>query len=399
MSYSITNLAADVSGALHGTTINQITNWYGLIDRAARRLISDVDPMETKRIMPIGGTIFNSVWDYPLPADLKGNKIIDIAPQVNRQSWDLWLQTFNQDFDRTKGTPWSNDMLSVLFNSGVKTLRLNAPFLNPPLLIDAANYTTGWTASGGATTPTLDTVNYAYSGGSLLFNLQAGYTTGTLTKTLSSPIDLTTHQNLATEFLYTYLPTPSAVTSVTYQFGSDANDYYQVSTSVTQQNTAFTQGWNFLAMPWPGSTVVGTPVVSNIQWISVTWTYNGTLQTGIRLNDINSNLGSILNMEYYSKYLFSSNTGVWQETVQADTDLINLDTDSYNLLFNLVMCLATQQQQGLDALFYDGNFFMQQYTNDLQTYKNKYPSEVQLAQSTYYKLRKPRRIPGWRFGY
>jgi len=399
MSYSIAQLGADVSGALHGTTLNQITNWYGLIDRAARRLITDVDPMEMKRIMPIGGTVFNSVWDYPLPADVKGNKIIDIFPQVNRKEWDLWLQSFNQDFDRTKGKPWSNDMLSVLFNSGVKTLRLNAPFLVPPVLMDACNDTNGWVASGGATTPTLDTVNYAYSGGSLLFNLQAGQSKGTLTKTLSSPIDLTNHLNLATEFLYTFLPVPSAVSSVTYQFGSDQNNYYQVSASTTQQNTPFAQGWNLLAMPWLGATVVGAPVVSQIQWISVTWAYNSQLQTGIRLNDINSNLGSILNMEYYSKYMFASKDGVWQETVQADTDIINLDTDSYNLLFNLVMTLATQQTQGLDALFYDGNFFMQQYTNDLASYRMKYPAEVQLAQSNYYKFRKPRRIPGWRIGY
>lgn len=399
MAYSITNLKTDLAGAFHGTTVNQIQNLYALINRAAHQLIADCDPMETKRIQQVSGNVFNGVWDYQVPADLKANKVIDLYPQVNRYPWDVWMQAYNQDFDRTKGLPWSNDMFSILFNTSIKTIRINAPFLIAPVLVDAANDPTNWVASGGATTPTADAVNFVANGASLLFNLQAGQTTGSLSKTLPTPIDLSSHLNLATEFLSTFLPVPSNVTNVQYQFGSDASDYYQVNTNVTQQNTAFQTGWNLLAMPWLGATVVGTPNPASISYIKVTWTYNGTLQTGVRLNDINSNLGSILMMEYYSKDLFRSNTGVFQENVLEDSDLFNLDTDAYQLIFNLVAHYASQQLQGISALFYDGTFFMNEYQKNLSLYLNKYPSEIQLPQASYYNVRKPRRLPTWRQGF
>src|SRR5260221_8839359 len=102
MSYSITNLKADVEAALHGTTVNQIQNLYGLFNRAARDVLLDIDPQEQKRTVQTNGPIFNGVWDYPIPADLKGDRLIDIRPQVLRNANDLWNQDYNQDFDIQK---------------------------------------------------------------------------------------------------------------------------------------------------------------------------------------------------------------------------------------------------------------------------------------------------------
>lgn len=280
-------------------------------------------------------------------------------------------------------------MFSILFNTGIKTVRINAPFLPAPITLDQCNAIGNWTASGGATALSLDSVNYTSGGASLMFNISAGQSSGTLSETLSSGVDLTAHLNQSTLFLYTYIPTPAAITSVVLKWGTDASNYYQVSTSVTQQNTAFQTGWNLLAFNWLGATVVGTPTVSNIKYLSVTWNTNSTLQTAIRLNNINSNLGSILNMEYYSKYLFSDAvTGAWQETVTDNSNIINLDTDSYNLLFYLVMSFAAQQQQGLDALFFDSNYFEGKYNAGLIRYRAMYKSEITKPRSIYYKMKK-----------
>jgi hypothetical protein len=51
--------------------------------------------------------------------------------------------------------------------------------------------------------------------------------------------------------------------------------------------------------------------------------------------------------------------------------------------------MTAQQTQGLDAMFYDGNFFGQQYQEGVQLYKNKYPSQVQPSQSVYYQPPQP----------
>lgn len=385
MAYNIQALKSDLDGVLHGTTTNQVTGINQLIYRAARQLLLDVDPQETKRISPISGTVYNGVWDYPVAADLKGNRVIDIFPQANRYPTDLWQQAYNQDFDRTKGLPWSSEMFSILINSGLKSVRINAPFLPVPILIDSCSSTTGWVASGGATTPVIDNVNFVDGGGSLQFNLSAGQASGTITKTLSSPIDLSNHLNQSTLFLNTYLPTPSAVTSVVLKWGTDASNYYTNTITTTQQNTTFAQGWNLLNTIWSGATTVGSPNASSISYVAVTWNYNSTLQTAVRLDNINSNLGSILNMEYYSKYLFrNASTGVFQENVTDDTNLINLDVESYNLLFNLCAHLCAQQTQGIDASFYDGTFFLQKYTEGVARYKAIYKSEIQSPVTRYY---------------
>lgn len=386
--YSISQVQSDLAGAFHGTTVNQITNLFGLMRRAGNQIMADLDPMETKRYMPISGTVFNGVWDYPVPVDLKGNKIIDLAPQVNRYPDDVWLQYYNQDFDRTKGLPWSQDMFTTIMNSGLKSIRINAPFFPAPIILDTCNAVNNWTNGGGATAPVVDNVNYVANGGSLMLNLNSGYATGNLSENLTTPINLSADLNQSTLFLYTYLPTPSAFTSVTLQFGSSSTNYYQVTTSVTQQNTSFVQGWNLLAFPWLGALVVGAPNSSSISYLNVIWNYNGTLQTAVRLDLITSNLGSILNCEYYSKYLFRTVAGVWQETVTDQTNLINLDTDSYNIYFNYLAHLCAQQLQGLDAMFYDGTFFLQKYTDGIATYKGEYKSEVEKPHTQYYKIKR-----------
>jgi hypothetical protein len=102
---------------------------------------------------------------------------------------------------------------------------------------------------------------------------------------------------------------------------------------------------------------------------------------------MDSILGTILNYEYYSKYLFrNASTGTFQETVLLDSDLINLDTESYNLLTYKVAEFAVQQQQGLDATFFDGPYFANQYAAALIRYKAMYKSELQEPQSNYYAM-------------
>ena len=102
---------------------------------------------------------------------------------------------------------------------------------------------------------------------------------------------------------------------------------------------------------------------------------------------MNSILGTILNYEYYSKYLFrNASTGTYQETVLDDSDLINLDTESFNLLTYKVAELVVQQQQGIDATMYDGPYFANKYQQALLRYKAMYKSELQKPQSSYYQM-------------
>ncbi len=386
MAYNISALKTDLEGILHGTTTNQITGLNNLINRAARQLLLDVDPQETKRIVEFVNPIFNSVYDYPLAADVKGNKIIDIFPQVQRLPRDIWTQQYNQAFDVYKQNVFTNaNMFTINFNTGLKTIRIDAPYLNPPIILNQAESTNDngtWTAGGTASNLSTNNTNFVQGAGSLQFDITTGV--GYLENSTMSPIDLSNVVNQASLFENVSIPTGANLTSVELRWGSSASDYYAKTVTQNQQGTAFVNGWNLMQNIWSAASSVGSPNPSAINYIRVSLTVSAGM-TACLLNGIDSVLGTILNYEYYSKYMFrDAITGAFQETVTDDSNLINLDTESYNLLFNLVASLAVQQQQGLDATFYDGQFFTQQYMQGMQRYKLMYKAENQKPQTIYY---------------
>lgn len=384
MAYSVLNLKADLEGVLHGTTNNQIQNLDGVINRAARQLMLDVDPQETKRTLEFTGPIFNTVFDYPIAPDVKGNKIIDIFPQVQRLPRDIWAQSYNQAFDVAKQNIFASpNMFTMNFNTGLKTLRVNAPYLNAPVVINqieaiATNGT--WNVGGTATNLAVNNTNYAQGAGSLQFNalLGAAY----LENTTMTAVDLSEVEDQSYLFVWVYVPDASALTSVNLRWGSSPTAYW--TETVTQnQATAFVNGWNRCQFIWSSATTVGSPDSSAIDYARITLNVTAD-QTACLVNGLDSILGTVLSYEYYSKFLFRSNiTGAFQETVTDDSDLINLDTESYNLLFNLVAFYAAQQMQGQDAS-YDGTYFWTQYQGALVKYKSIYKSELQKPQSVYY---------------
>lgn len=386
--YNILDLKNDLSGVLHGTTNNQIQNLDGVINRAARQLLLDVDPQETKRTVEFVAPIFNGVTQYPIAADVKGNKIIDIKPQVNRLPWDIWTQAYNQAFDVWKQTAWGiANMFTINFNSSIKTLLVNAPFLNPPVIIDeidaiATNGT--WAVGGTATGLVVNNQNFAQGAGSLQFDVTTG--AAYIENSTLTAIDLSAVVNQASFFNWVSVPTGANLTSTELRIGSSATDYYSLTVTQTQQATAFANGWNLEQYPWASMSVTGSPDSSALTYARITLNVTGTM-AGVLVNGLNNTLGTILAYEYYSKYMFrNASTGTYQETVLDDSDLINLDTESYNLLFNLVAAYAVQQMQGLDATFYDGAFFKSAYDSGVLRYKSMYKSEVQKPQSTYYSM-------------
>jgi hypothetical protein len=331
--------------------------------------------------------IYNSVFDYPIAADVKGNKLIDIFPQVDRIPQNIWVQSYNQAFDVAKQNIFSmTNMFTLNFNTGIKTIRINAPWLNVPTVInqiDSILNNGTWTAAGTASNLAENNTNFAQGAGSLQFDVTIG--TGYIENSTMTALDLTSVLNQSSLFVWVYIPVGANLTSVNLRWGSGAGDYYSSTVTLNQQGVAFQNGWNLCQFVWSTATVVGAPDVTKINYarVSLAMTAN---TTACKVNGLNSILGTIMSYSYYSKYLFrDASTGAFQEKVTDDSNLINLDTESYNLLFNQVAFLAIQQQQGLDALAFDGSFFKNAYDTGVARYKAMYKSELQKPQSTYYK--------------
>lgn len=537
-SYSIDMMEQELEAMLHGTTLNQITNLIGLENRAARQLLLDLDPQETKRVVEFVAPIFNGVYDYPIATDVKGNKLIDIFPQVQRLPWDIWTQSYNQAFDVTKQNIFSlANMFTMSFNTGIKTIRMNAPFLNTPVIIneiEGISLNGTWAVGGTATSLSVNNTNFAQGAGSLQFNIDenvgtnlvtnGGFTgsaanwslsnfvygsnnitisgnpaggdatstapialanntkytlsfdlnitsgtcdvivgdnssatifydsttdfpggitsvnNGTFTVTFTTSVatadayivleasnnttmavtnfsiaetssgvgvgylenstmtavDLSTVEDQSYFFTWVYIPNASNLTSVNLRIGSSSSDYWSLTTTQTQQGTAFVNGWNLCQFPWSSMISTGSPDSSSIDYARITLTISGAM-VGCLLNGLDSILGTVLSYSYYSKYLFrDAVTGAFQETVTDGSNLINLDTETFNLYVNLVAMYAVQQQQGMDGLFFDASFFQNAYQQGLERYKSMYKSELQKPQSIYYKPPNPGY--NWLFG-
>ena len=392
MAYSVSTAKSELAGILHGTTINQVTNIDGVFYRAARQLLLDIDPQETKRITQFTNPIFNQVYNYAVPSDLKGNRIIDIRPQTPRTPQDVYLQIYNQYFDRIKAYALQGNF-TIQFNNFSKTIRIDAPQLPPGTTIDDGSSITNngtWAATSSASNLTVDEINYVAGGGSLQFDLAAAGSTGYIENSTLTAVDLSDYTSQGTLFAWVYFPTASVFTNVILRWGNDTSNYWSLTATTQADGTAFQNGWNLLSFSWASATQTGTVDETAIDYLRVTYTYDGTAQTGVQFNGVVCRLGTILEIEYYSKYLFrDSSTGAFQETITADTNYINLDTESLNLLLNVVAHFCAQQQQGKNALQFDATFYGQQYLRGLARYQKLYPSETQKPTTVYYSMPRP----------
>ena len=373
---------------MHGTTVNSIPNLYGITNRAARDVLLDVDPKETQRIVQLH-QIFNSVYDYPCPSDVKGDRIIDIRLQAGREPQDVFTQGYSLNFDANTSVNFSNKLYTQ-WNTGVKTLRIQAPELIAPITLTDTSSITGWTTTNDANNITLDTTNYVAGGGAIVFDLDGSNTSGTIQVSSLNAVDVTGHVYIDNEFYWVYLPNASGITSLTLTWGSDlTSNYYSYTSTTTQQGNAFQNGWNLITAPWPSATKTGSPVSTAYDSVSLTVNYDGIAQTGLKFCNLTSNTGSYFDAVYYSKFMFRDpSTNAFQETVTDaiidSTKILNLDTESYDLMFYKLADLVAQSLQGADA-DYDATYFQNKYAQALVRYRAQNPSETMLKGERYYK--------------
>lgn len=400
MSYTISQLKTDLTGRLHGTTLNKVSGINALISSAARKVLLDCDPAETRRVTQF--SIYDGLLDYAAVADLKRNKIIDIRPITDRLISDNPSQTSGKNFDLYKNV--QPTLYTVEHRDGVKIIRINKS-LTTGITITPVTSLTGsetWTGDVRIQNLAVDTINSidgssirfdfnqsaGIAGFPLLLGLSSTGTTGTITCALATPLDLSLHEDNSDIFVWMYFDDASIITSVQMNWGSDSSNYWS-KTGTTAHTGAFVNGWNLLRFAWTGATQVSNPLATAVDYVSFTYTMT-TSASGIHIDNIQSLLGTKYEMVYYSKYLFRSSAGVWKENADAETDIINLDTDSYNLLLQQCEFLALRQfkDQGMDV---DILTSQKGYEKDLATYEGDWASERDKSKKPYYRMPTPRR--------
>jgi hypothetical protein len=224
--------------------------------------------------------------------------------------------------------------------------------------------------------------------GSVSFTLdQTGVpaSSGYVENSTMGALDLTDYFNNAYFFFQVYLPTASGFTNVKLRVGSDSTNYYEYTFTTDYFGNSFQNGWNQLGAVWSSFTTTGTPDITAMDYIRATFTYDGVVQTQVRINQFYCRMGVIFNIGYYSKYLFRDTAGTFKEETDSETDYINLDTDGRNLFIYAAAIEAVQQQQGLAGMFFDDPSMNAKYNDALGEYQAKYKSEITKPRIAYYR--------------
>lgn len=389
MSYLISDLKNEIEPKLHDTTLDKLSgSFYDKAYEAARRVIARIDPEETIRTVQITNAIYDKVYSYITPTDLKGKSIVALRPQVNNSVRNNFSQMYTEDFDMKK----YNNTFSIRNNSGIKTIEISKSVTAGILFNECDSTTDGgtWVVGGNASNLSVDTNNKVSGGGSLKFDLAAAGTSGYAEATAITSIDATNYYNTGAMFMWVYIPTSAAVTAITSftaRFGSDSSNYYTTSAVTSASDaTTFKVGWNLIRFDWTNLTATGSPDYSALTYFRITIAYSSTPAIpSMRIDSITFKLGEIYEMDYYSKYLFKTTAGTWIERPTTDDDIINLDTDSYNLVvYELasIICQELQNENSQIDLQYWEKKRLEEWVNYMRNHKTQ---KIQ-PQSAYYRV-------------
>lgn len=345
MQVTLSQFKADIASKMKGTSIRQIVDFYGLAAGAAARMKGRIDPQEIIRTATLTTPFYDNVNDYPIAEDYDG--MIDIRPQANRTSQpglSMYTETTPRQF-LTRLTP---DSFSIRWNNMIRTLRAQVLPSGSVATLDtfgSASENGLWTAEGDASGLYTEELNFVQGSSALGMNLSGVTGLADIVNSTAQAVDLSAQRYQDASMLFVYIPVgfSSRFTSITLRRGSSATAYKQASVTTKADGTAFSDGWNFLLFFWNSAATVGVPNDALNTYRRVGLGYSvGTAIPGVLVDSWTDSLGVLYEMEYYSQYMFRSSTGVWKQTPDDDTDLVNVGPLSYEILKAEMMIDVTQ---------------------------------------------------------
>lgn len=397
MSYLISDVKSDLQRKLHGTSLSKLSDVNSLLWEAGKQVIARIDPNEMIQIANIENAIYDSVFDYTAPDDLKGNKVIDIRPQVNRTTRDHFNQTGKEEFDLNK----ANNSFTIQYDNAVRTLRLSKQLTSPTQINEMNGITDNgtWAVSSSASNLVVDNLNFISGGASLKFDLAAtgGSTTGVIQNSTMTQVDLTELLKEGALFHWIFFTNASPITSVKLDWGNDVSNFWSRTVTSPHDVSAFKDGWQLLRFDWKDATETGTVDESAIDFIRITITYDGTASGAaqvVRTDSVTAQLGRIWEIVYYSQFPFRNSSGVFIEKPTDDSDIVNLADDSYNIFLYEAARIAAIEIQGTDSRTdvneYEKELFGDPSKRDrvglYKQYAMAYPSENKKVRNTYYSM-------------
>ena len=379
MSYTYLDYQNAVNDGIHGK-ITTIIGLRAFLNRAVRRVNSIVDLQSTKRTTSLSPGIYNQVYSYPAPADLKDNAIVDVRRQYDRV--EEFNQTTAEEFDRRK----THDKSSVAVDDrdGVKVLNIATDLNTDELVINTCDSLTdngNWVVTGDATNLTADTQRSINGSASLRYDMNSGAILATLEVPDMIAVDLTNYKDREI-FVWQYIPLVTGLTSFTARWGSSASAYWTATATTTADGLAFKVGWNLLKFSWPAS-ATGSPTITAVNYFQLRINKTALMAASNewRTDFIVARAGDVHDIIYYTRYFWTTAAGVYIPDSTADTDLLVADEDDFELLVKSAMDLAGQPCR-LEVMERKEN--KTDFTDAVGAYRIAKPSERKVIITTYH---------------
>lgn len=385
LNFSYSELKAAVNGRLHNK-IALLADARQTLNNGVRDCLS-VDLRSTKRKASLSPNLFNEIYQYTCPTDLKANKIISLTPQTMvrdlHQEWEL---TSEDEFDRRKDT--DTNLLAFSDRDFTRKLLVSYNADDNGFVVSTLDALTGggsWALFGDGTNLTVDNDQYVKGSASINWDISAaGGTTAGIQASDIPTFDLTDYASAGSVFVWAWITSATNLTNFIIRLGSDSSNYYSMTATTTNEGLAFAAGWNLLRFDFSGKTPTGTPDDDACDYAAIymTKTAGKISETDYRFDHIIVKSGQIFDLIYYSKYLWQNSSGTYLEDSTADTDLLNADTEEYNLIIEKCTEWAAREiRESEDAIFAS-----QRFDKLVKEYRRNYRSERIAPQNTYYYL-------------
>ncbi len=379
--YTRAYLIGRINAGIKGK-IGMLTSQDDTVNQAVREVVSDIDVYDTIKTIPISPNLFSDIYSYPAPIDIKGSSIIDIAPQINRNSNSEITLTTPEEFDIIK----NNFRCAVKQENELKKILISIPVNDTTKVVSTLDSVTSggglWETVGDAVNLVASSDKYVKGISSLKYDIGSGATTtaGIKNNSLTS-FDITEFMSNQL-FHYQYLSNPDNISNFTLHIGSSESDYYQIVVTLTHESTSFQSGWNLLRFDFINATTVGTPDKTNCTYVSVfmTKTAGKINQYAFYADHLWLKKGETYMLSYYSKYGWRDATGAYIENSTSDSDYIVCDTDAMELFIlkgtELAAYEVSEDNTGIQA--------NARYAKKKDSYESDNPSRAKLLQTTYY---------------
>lgn len=347
--YSRTLIKSDIATLISGTISDADLNT--IINRAVLEVVSDIDLRSCIRRTSLTPNLFDDIYQYSAPTDLKGRKIIDVEPQVNRGRYDDWRFTTNEEFDRLKqdqrvdkwGDPLKlqrntflgDSLVAVRDTDMIKKVLISRPVDDKTVVLEPLSAVGTWLLFGDGTNLTADSSNFVKGSASVNWDISAaGGTTAGIQNSSIASTDISDFLSEGSIFVWAYITSTTNLTNFILRIGSSSSAYNYITVTTNNESTAFVNGWNLLRFDLINKSVTGSPTNTACTYIALymTKTAGKISETDYRFNYLVMKVGVHNYLNYYSKYGWQSASGTYLENSTADTDLVNADTDELRLI-------------------------------------------------------------------